>query len=160
MQENLMHVFFLKKNIAFLKNQNDFLVQVIIYKTITKNKKNTYGNNPQCYNLILHCRLLSLHKGSLCQTVGDRCMFETSFDSWYPLHNFHYSYSILRTNQMNSKTHELLLYSNYMRIGKVYYAVLFWRAFQRNSTNIKLITYQYNYQPWPNTVWIKEKNKF
>lgn len=41
MQENLMHVFFLQKNIAFLKNQNDFLVQVIIYKTITKNKKKT-----------------------------------------------------------------------------------------------------------------------
>lgn len=39
MQENLMHVFFLHKNIVFLKNQNDFLVQVIIYKTITKNKK-------------------------------------------------------------------------------------------------------------------------
>lgn len=36
MQENLMHVFFFHKNIAFKKNQNDFLVQVIIYKTIYK----------------------------------------------------------------------------------------------------------------------------
>lgn len=124
---------------AFLFNfQKRWLILIFLYK----NKKNTvmisvlqlqkfysdtYSNNPLSCTFVLLCRLLFLHKGSLHLTVGDRCIFDISFDAWYPLHNFHYNYSSLRKNQTNSKTHEL--YCNYTMIGIVKYAVLFEELF-------------------------------
>lgn len=99
---------------------------------------NTYPNNPLYYTFVLLCRLLPLHKGSLRLRVGDWCKCETSFDSWYLLHNFHYSNSNLRMNQKNSKTHEL--FCNYMRIciRSECGIQIFWRVFHCYSKTINL----------------------
>lgn len=88
---------------------------------------NTYSNNPLYCTFVLLCRLLPLYKCSLHLRVGDWCKCETSFDSWYLLHNFHYSNSSLQMNQKNSKTRELCC--NYMYWGYVLVVSVVFRCF-------------------------------